>query len=103
MSKRKQKKKTRSKTEKKISPHVFLELRALLAVVGVRNAGPAADDAASALAPIVALVADADERRRAHERVADDALAVACFFFSVCFSVRGLSAVLFLFRCFVLF
>lgn len=57
--------------------HVLLELRALLAVVRVRHPGPAADDAPPALRAVVALVADAHERGRANERVADDALAVA--------------------------
>ena len=73
------KKKKRKRGEK--LPHVLLELGALLAVVGVRHSGPAADDAASALAPVVALVADADEGGGTHEGVADDTLAVAYFFF----------------------
>ena len=70
------KKKKRKRGEK--LPHVLLELGALLAVVGVRHSGPAADDAASALAPVVALVADAHQGRRPHVTVAHDALAIAC-------------------------
>jgi hypothetical protein len=56
---------------------VLLLLRALLAVVGVRDAHAAADDAPPLERPVVALVADADQRARPHVRVADDALAVA--------------------------
>ena len=81
---KKTKKKTRSldkKKKSKNSTHVLLELGALLAVVGVRHARGPADHAAPALGAVVALVADADEGGRAHEGVADDALAVACFFF----------------------
>ena len=54
-----------------------LERRALLAVVRICHAHATADDAAAALRPVVALVADADQGGGANERVADDALAVA--------------------------
>ena len=74
----------KKRTKRKKNPHVLLELRAFLAVVGVRRSQSTADDAAPALAAVVALVADADQGGGAHERVTDNALAVACFagFFS---------------------
>ena len=56
---------------------VLLEARALEAVEGVRDALAAADDALVLVVAEAALVADADERRRADVRVADGALAVA--------------------------
>ena len=88
MEKLTRKKKREKKKRGKKTTHVLLELGAFLAVVGVRHARRPADHAAPALAAVVALVADADEGGRAHEGVADDALAVACFvFFSFFFRV----------------
>jgi hypothetical protein len=57
--------------------HIFFLLCALLTIVGVGDALATTDDAAALVAAVVALVADAHERARAHVRVADDALAVA--------------------------
>eukprot|EP00212_Chloropicon_laureae_P009224 CAMPEP_0197493832 /NCGR_PEP_ID=MMETSP1311-20131121/25015_1 /TAXON_ID=464262 /ORGANISM="Genus nov. species nov., Strain RCC856" /LENGTH=188 /DNA_ID=CAMNT_0043039133 /DNA_START=76 /DNA_END=642 /DNA_ORIENTATION=- len=56
---------------------VLLQGGALLAIEGVRDAHPAADDAPPLRRPVVALVADPDQGLRPHVRVADDALAVA--------------------------
>lgn len=56
---------------------VLLEARALEAVEGVGDALAAADDALVLVVAEAALVADAHERRGAHVRVADGALAVA--------------------------
>ena len=56
--------------------YVLLLLRALLAVVRVRDAHPAAHDAPAGEGAVVALVAHADEGGRANVGVADDALAV---------------------------
>lgn len=56
---------------------VLLQNGALLAVVGVTDTGPAANDTPALVAAVVALVADSHQRRRSHQRVADDALAVA--------------------------
>ena len=75
--KRDREKKTRSKSKKRKKTHVLLQLGAFLAVVRVRDARAPTNEAAPALRAVVALVADADEGGGAHERVADDALAVA--------------------------
>lgn len=56
---------------------VLLEQSALLAVVGVRNAGATADHTPALVGAVVALVADANQRTRPHVRVADHALAIA--------------------------
>lgn len=56
---------------------VLLEARALVAVEGVADPFPAADDALILVVSEAALVADAHERRGPHVRVADGALAVA--------------------------
>ena len=56
---------------------VLFEARALEAVKGVRYALAAAHDALVLVVAEAALVADADERRRAHVRVAHGALSVA--------------------------
>lgn len=48
-----------------------------LAVVGIRDADAAADDAAAGVGAVVALVAYAHQRARPHVRVAHHALAVA--------------------------
>ena len=58
--------------------YVFLEHCALLAIVRIGHARIAAYDAAPLVAPVVALVADPYERCRAHVRVANDTLSVAC-------------------------
>ena len=57
--------------------YVFLLDGALFAIVGIRDAGPAADGAAPLVGAVVTLVADADQRTRPHVRVAHHALAVA--------------------------
>ena len=59
--------------------NVLFEDGALLAVVRVGDARPAAHDAAALRAAVVALVAHAHERARAHERVAHHAAPVALF------------------------
>ncbi len=56
---------------------VLLLHGALLAVVGVGDAGAAADNAAPLVAPVVALVADTHQRAWAHVGVANDAATVA--------------------------
>lgn len=65
--------------EREGTANVLFEDGALLAVVGVGDAGGAAHDAAALCAAVVALVADAHERARAHKRVAHDAAPVALF------------------------
>ena len=66
--------------------YVFLEHCALLAIVRIGHARIAAYDAAPLVAPVVALVADPYERCRAHVRVANDTLSVACGgFIGFCF------------------
>ena len=59
------------------SAHILFLLRALLAVVSVRDARSSADDTAPLERAIIALVANAHERARAHVGVADGALAIA--------------------------
>ena len=56
---------------------ILLLLRALLAVVGIRDTSTTADDAAALEGAVVALVADANQGAGPHVRVADHALAVA--------------------------
>ena len=58
--------------------HILFLQRALLAVVGIRDAKAATDDAAPGVRAVVALVADAHQGRRPHVTVAHDALAIAC-------------------------
>jgi len=58
--------------------HILLLHSALFAVVRVGDAHAAADHAAPRIRAIVALVAYAYQRRGAHIRVADYALAIAC-------------------------
>jgi hypothetical protein len=57
--------------------HVLFLLHAFLAVVGVRDSCPSADDAASGERPVVALLAHLRDDGGADVRVADDALAIA--------------------------
>ena len=57
--------------------HVFLLDSALFAVVGVRDARPAADGAPALVGAVVTLVTDADERAWSHVRVTYDTLPVA--------------------------
>ncbi|GMR39958.1 hypothetical protein PMAYCL1PPCAC_10153, partial [Pristionchus mayeri] len=56
---------------------ILLHDGALLAVVGVRDAGAAADHASALVRPVVALVTNAHHRARAHVRVADHATTIA--------------------------
>ena len=58
---------------------VLLHLRALFAVVRIRDALVAADGAPALEATEVALVADFDQCAGPHVRVADDALSIALF------------------------
>ena len=58
--------------------YILFQLRAFPAVERIRDAHPAADDAAPSVRAVVALVADAHESAGAHQRVAHHALAVAC-------------------------
>ena len=58
---------------------IFLHLRALFAVVRIRDALVAADGAPALEAAEVALVADFDQCAGPHVGVADDALSVALF------------------------
>ena len=60
-----------------MAAHVFLLLRTLLAVVGIRDPRTAADNASALVGAIVAFIADAHKSAGAHVRVADGALAVA--------------------------
>lgn len=55
---------------------IFFLDGALLAVVGVRHAGPPADDAAALVGAIVALVTDAHQGAGPHVGVADHTLAI---------------------------
>ena len=59
------------------APHIFLLLCALLAVVGIRDANPAADDTAPSVRAIITLIANPYKSGRPHVRVADHALAIA--------------------------
>ena len=58
--------------------YILFQLRAFPAVERIRDAHPAADDAAPSVRAVVALVTDAHESAGAHQRVAHHALAVAC-------------------------
>ena len=58
---------------------VLLHLRALFAIIGVRDALPAANCAPSLEATEVALVADFDQSAGSDVGIADDAFAVAFF------------------------
>ena len=58
--------------------YILFQLRAFPAVERIRDAHPAADDAAPSVRAVVSLVADAHESAGAHQRVAHHALAVAC-------------------------
>lgn len=61
-----------------MATYIFLLDGALLAVVGIRHAGPPADDTAALVGAVVALVTDAHQSAGPHVRVTDHTLAVTC-------------------------
>lgn len=62
---------------KSMTTDIFLLDGTLFTVVGVGHSRPSADDAASLVGAIVALVADTDQRAWPHVRITDDTLAIA--------------------------
>lgn len=61
-----------------MATYIFLLDGALLAVVGIGDAGPPADDAAALVGAVVTLVTDAHQGAGPHVGIADHALAVTC-------------------------